>query len=359
MNLRPTRRRVSGSLLPHQPPTLTSPRLVTITADPATRYIDLDPGEDCLITATEPIAFTDGGFQDLTDAVVTVVGGRHVIAQGLEFTLDGGPITTLSAAVDGTQLTLDVASTAGFPSAGLLRIEGELIRYTAKTATGFTLDARNAGFYNGTTPGDYSHPAGATVYLGEYARSALSFRAQQGDVFAEGIYVHGFVNDGIRLSNVVGTVTLQNLLIGPVTCHDTEGMTDGHPDAVQVWLGGPAELRIAHATLLAGVKGRGLINEPSGTATGRIDLCDVEVVDTEDANNSLILGDGRAVDDAGTDTPWEVRNGWMRTRKARTVAGNVTGSVAALFDMDAIDASTGDLITPELWQGGYTSPGYL
>ena len=47
--------------------------------------------------------------------------------------------TTLSSAISATDTTINVASTKGFPDDyGLLKIDDEIITYTAKTATTFT-----------------------------------------------------------------------------------------------------------------------------------------------------------------------------------------------------------------------------
>ncbi len=68
--------------------------------------------------------------------------------------------TALSSGISVGDTTIPVASTAMFPSAGILRIDNELIRYTGKTAATFTGATRGA---SGTTAA--VHSTGAVVEL--------------------------------------------------------------------------------------------------------------------------------------------------------------------------------------------------
>lgn len=329
-NVRLTRRLVSDPSPVWAAPTLTTPNTYTITSASASRLIVLAPGEDAIIQSPAEISFVGGTFNSQVDAVVTIVGGRNIVWEGARFNLTGGPVTVLDVAATGTQTNL-VADTTGFPDAGFLRIEGELVRYTSKTITQFNVDLRDAGFYNGTTPANLSHPAGATVYLGEYARTPISFRNQTGEIWLKDMQASGFINDGIRLNCPATVVTLQDIRIGPVSCHDTVGMTDGHPDCIQVWEVGPTLIRIARATLMAGGAGRCLWDFPSTTPTGAWDLRDVELIDSLDAVNGLMYGQ--------TPTLWNSYNCWLRTRKRRVIASDVTQTIAADFNMSgATDA---------------------
>lgn len=72
------------------------------------------------------------------------------------------PSTTLSVAMDpATTTTITVASTAGFPASGTLRIDSELITYTGITATTFTGITRSvAGSQAGATA---DHEVGTAV----------------------------------------------------------------------------------------------------------------------------------------------------------------------------------------------------
>lgn len=335
-NLRPYRRRLSSAELPWGKPSLVNPTVKVVSNDPASRYIQLSDTEDCIIRSTDVLGLVDGSFQQFTDALVTVIGGRNIVWEGARFDIGAGPLTHLTSSVDGTQGTISVSSTEGYPSVGSVRIEGELVRYEGKTPNSFTGCTRNAGFYNGTTPGDYSHPEGATVYIGEWARTPLSFRSPKGEVYVEDFQADGVLCDGIRIRGAAPSVTLQNLRIGVCQSLDTVGMTDGHAEAIQVWLDGPQLLRVSHATLLAGPRGRGIVNEPSGVETGRVDVRDTEIIATDPTIKSLII-------DASS-TPWEVSNGWFRTAQPRNVAGNASEEVATQWDMDDADSDGPDFV---------------
>lgn len=84
---------------------------------------------------------------------------KHVLAAG-GVRLGQAPtiFTTLSAAMDATQTTATVVSTAGYPSPGTLLIDSEAMTYTGITATSFTGLTRGA---LGTTAA--SHSSGAIV----------------------------------------------------------------------------------------------------------------------------------------------------------------------------------------------------
>lgn len=82
-------------------------------------------------------------------------------------------VTTLSTTINSSATTITVASTAGFPDTGILKIEDELIAYTAKTTTSpfeFTVQTSPAGrgFENTAAAG---HAAGSNVELVITARS--------------------------------------------------------------------------------------------------------------------------------------------------------------------------------------------
>lgn len=129
---RPSPRTLSSPLLRDAFPELSSPRMVTITDDPGTRLIQLNPGEDCLITAPSTVRYVKAALRVETDGMVTVVGGRNVAWFGGHFVGEPSPIAALTPSIDADGLTLTVASTTGFPDAGWLRVDGEGIRYTFK-----------------------------------------------------------------------------------------------------------------------------------------------------------------------------------------------------------------------------------
>lgn len=69
-------------------------------------------------------------------------------------------VTSLTSGMSASDVEVQVASTAAFPSAGTLTIDAEIIEYTGKTATSFTGLSR--GKY-GTTAA--SHLSGANTYM--------------------------------------------------------------------------------------------------------------------------------------------------------------------------------------------------
>jgi hypothetical protein len=84
-----------------------------------------------------------------------------VVGQMLEV-----PSTALSGDIDDDDLTIPVLSTDGFPEAStddpsVIRIGDELIQYTAKTATTFTVPSDGRG-YNHTLAVDHDHNDGVT-----------------------------------------------------------------------------------------------------------------------------------------------------------------------------------------------------
>lgn len=352
--LRASRRRVVNRLLPWAPPTLTSPRLITITDFQTVRRITLNAGEDCLITAPRIVTGFDYNF-DTADALVHVTGGRNVVWIGGHIRAQAEPVTVLADYVDDKARVIPVVSTIGYPPVGMLRIDGEQIRYNSKSLTGFNVNGRNFGFFNTSPVSKLTHTPGTPVYPGEATRSGVSFTGQTGTVHLEGIRMDGALGDGVRVSQQVNTLTMQNMRIGPVTNFDNVYQTDGHPDAVQAYNRGAVNIKIARSTLIAGLSGRCILNAASDSGTGtivnKITLRDVEFVDQsarELINNA----------DAGT--TWDVANAWLRSPRL-TRAGLVVGTTAfaSSFGMAPLDDSAPDF-APESTVGlGYVSPGYL
>lgn len=71
--------------------------------------------------------------------------------------------TTLSSTLAIGATTISVASTTGFPNTGILKIDDELIAYTSKTSTQFTVQTSNGRGYESTV--DAQHSSGARVEL--------------------------------------------------------------------------------------------------------------------------------------------------------------------------------------------------
>lgn len=71
--------------------------------------------------------------------------------------------TTLSSTLAIGATTISVASTTGFPNTGILKIDDELIAYTSKTSTQFTVQTSNGRGYESTV--DVQHSSGARVEL--------------------------------------------------------------------------------------------------------------------------------------------------------------------------------------------------
>lgn len=346
------KRKLSSPLLPWTPPTLSSPRVVTITpTDASNRTITLADGEDCRIDFTGPIGYLPGPYDAAQDAIVTVIGGRHVVVMGAQFAINSHAQTTLTADASAVATTLTVASTAGFPDEGIVRVAGEAIHYSSKTATTFTIADRNFGFFLGTGTPPLALTAGTTVYIGEYARGGLSFRSQTGTVHVEGALIEGTsLIDALRFRGSSMTARVQNFRFGPLGPADVPGMTDGHADGIQTWGAGPISVSLSHGTVLSGPNGRGLINAANtsgGGAVGTFTVRDCEFVDFAGRRNSIVTNS-----DSGT--TWVVRNAWLRTVRTRVVAAPEIGD---LF-MQALPTDPGDLIPAAGLGIGYVSPGY-
>jgi hypothetical protein len=325
--------------------------MVTITDDPATRNITLDPGQDCYITAPDPIRFLN--TQTPADAIIQIFGGGDVVWIGGHIIGEGGPSPTITAAVGANDTTINVTSTAGFPTAGYLRVEGEGIDYTGKTSTTFTGLTRRSGYYNsGTASSDTTHAIGAVVYLGEYSRSGISRVAGTGVTHLEGILIDGFVNDCLRANRNSPLMTVQNCRFGPNKNHVPDGQLDGHPDVVQFWGGGVQEFRMARSTLMAGVSGRAILNAASGTtdpAVGKIVLQDVDFI-TDNMTSRLI--------ENADPTTWEVSNAWLRTYSPRSYSVQ-DSALADKLGMAEVVSAVPDFCPPGVAGIGYVSPGYL
>lgn len=347
------RRRTRASSYYHRPltwspPTLSSPRLVTVTDDPATRKITLNSGEDLLLSMPTKIStLTDD--MGTRDALVHVIGGRHVTLIGGHISPAATPTTSVTVAVGTSETTLTVASAAEFPSTGALRVDGEMIFYTGKTGTTFTGLTRDAGFYNSGALSSKTHAVGAVVYIAEAGRQALAFENQSGTVHVEGVLMDGNLTDGVRISGSAGQITqIQNCRIGPVVNADYIGATDGHPDCIQI-IRGPDEIRCDRLTLMART-GRCFLNQGSANAQPMLRgiMRDVELV-----------GSGTQVElmsNFDASTVWTLQNVWALPQ------GGVLSSDGRLTPFMAIGSygqPAADYCPATVAGLSYVSPGYI
>lgn len=337
---RPLRRAV-GSLDLWAPPALTDPLEFVVSTDPGSRFIVVPADTDAtIVMPADPVEFDPASPYNVSgDAIVTVSGGRNVIINNPRIRATYNPAAYLSTGIDADTLTIPVVSTAGFPEAGWLRIDGEGIAYSSKTATQFNATERRFGFYNGqdTLP-DTPHASGAKVYIGEYARSALSVRGQSGSVYVRGARFDGeHLIDGIRARGSVATtvVTMVDTRIGPVGPTEQATMQDGHADCVQLWGSGVRVFRMNRATLLCGVNGRAFLNG-AATPVEEIDLRDVEMVDTTGRRVQVVTNET-------TETIWNLANTWIRTPRARASAIN-DADLAAMFQAGEVVTRDPDLV---------------
>lgn len=256
---------------PANPPAGTM--IVTIDDTTAKRHINGGGGRVLLIWPNS--AVTDIASVNTYESLVTVENFTDLVSIGGWCSIQQIASTTLAAAVDASVTTIPVASTAPFPSVGMVRVEGELIRYTSRGTDGQGRPAllgctRQAGYFNnGTGSSNGAHPAGAKVYISERQRSALSLKNWTGTAHVEGLRIDGFVCDGLRVSSgstQSGILQYQRFRIEGVTNYDQVGETDGHPDGIQAYGGGCREIRLAQGSIVLGPNGNGLINKGSDSA---------------------------------------------------------------------------------------------
>lgn len=325
----------------YPPPPLEGPRVHVIDDDPLSRDIRLSPTEDCVIEAPNPVQF----IQSTNNAIVHITGGRNIVWIGGTIIADPGQRTTLTTALDVADTTLDVGDTTGFPAHGRLRVEGEAINYSAKTATAFLGCVRRAAAtltYAGAT--DQTHPAGAAVHLGEYSRTPLQVDDNVGQVHLEGLSLEGNLCDGIRLGIGGSLVTLQN-----IRASISGGVVEaGAAEGIHWYATGLDRLRIDRCTFYAGTNGRGMLIQAgvSGAVTAR----DFEMVG-QPANTSLLQSD--------VGTAWATTTSRVRSD---------TGTLASLIPFNpelqpkfALAATSGvaDFVPVGVAGTAYASPGYL
>lgn len=109
--------------------------------------------------------------RNVKDSMTCTVAGSGLAANDLVLIGHDGPVTTLSSGINASDTTITVGSTTGFPAAGYLKIDSELIAYRAKTATTFTVRASTGRGRNQSTAA--SHNSGARVYAYNSGRWAF------------------------------------------------------------------------------------------------------------------------------------------------------------------------------------------
>lgn len=339
------------------PPTLSSPRTVVVDDTSANRHISLTSGQDCIITMPNTTV-SDIASVGTYESLITVSGGRHVRLIGGRITVPQPTPTTLTTAMTASSTTAVVASTAAFPSNGMLRIDGESMIYTGKTSTTFTGITRNSGFYNDTAvSSNTTHAIGANVYIAERARSGISFTGQTGIVHVEGLLVDGFVCDGIRFSGGTGTAQIQRSRVDGITNYDLAYETDGHPDGVQAYGGGFSEIRLDRVSLQLGPNGNGVINKGSDSApstpVGQWRFYNSEILSKTGQGRSMFANSD------GASSAFDVQNSWLRYDPSQGVIFSSGTSARALFNEALYKAGQVDITPASACGIGYTTPGYL
>lgn len=125
---------------------------------------------------------------------VTVPSTINQLYNGAYYT-DG--TTTLTADINSNSTTpIAVASTAGFPNSGDIRIGAEVIKYTGKTATTFTGITRGQAGSNGAT-----HNSGVGVGAAQVTTAGVTANVLIDNVVME---------DGVSLNTSTGAVTVLN-----------------------------------------------------------------------------------------------------------------------------------------------------
>lgn len=335
------------------PPALSSPTTITVTDDPTTRRVNLGADQDAVIVLpSAPITEIATRLgTDVTDAMVHVTGGRHVAVIGGHFRPHQSPPSYVTQTAFSADTTIRVDTTAGFPEVGELRIDGEAVRYTGLTATSFTGCTRNAGFFNNSAVSTLTHAPGARVYLGEYARSGLSFFDQTGTIHVEGVLFDGFLGDGIRaLGKATTVLQVQNCRIGPAVAHDRSYQTDAHPDCIQI-LGTLAELRMHRVTMMSR-DGACLLNQGTdgGQALPKAVLRDVLAIAEEGNNRGLF------VDRNPGSTIWDTYNTWASPYG--TGEGFPSFLTGRIYNQPR-PPERAQPCPPGVAGTGYRSPGYL
>lgn len=110
---------------------------------------------------TVSVAGVDGTFNK-TSVVLTAVGSTtisYALSATVSSTSSGGTVTLLIIKSSNTT-PIKVSSTAAFPNTGYILIGSEILQYTGKTSTQFTIDQRGAF---GTTPAAITASSSTTV----------------------------------------------------------------------------------------------------------------------------------------------------------------------------------------------------
>lgn len=330
------------------PPALVDPLVITI--GPGSHSIGLADGQDCLLKM--PATYDDFAGIGPSNAMVQIRGGRNVVLIGGHVHIGERPATTVTAPAGPADTTITVASTAGFPSAGQLRIDGEYLVYTGTTPTSFTGCTRDAGFFFTGPYSSTTHAPGAAVYIDDSFRTGFTFLGQTGTTHLEGLLIDGpQLADGLRILGAPGSIyQLQNSRIGPVGGYDEIYASDTHPDCVQI-ITGPAQLRMDRVSLLTR-SGRGIINQGSDTSQPLVsaDLRDVELIDAGRASQ-LIRNTDRS-------TTWSMANVWGYPRSPGASISD-DAALAARVQVAPIGNEPAGFCPAGVPGANYVSPGYL
>ena len=262
-------------------------------------------------------------------------------ATAADHTVADGATTTLTAELTDTATAGDsiaVTSTSGFAATGTVQIGAEVIAYSAKTATTFTIAAR------GATP--VTHTVGATV-LGQSAASGVALVDLDNDALLDLVVANSAVDHAVYLNRGPGVggawqpfadadaVAIANTaVVTGVAAGDLTG--DGYRDVLVAVDGGPAVLHLNNGAtagipgwqgLAAGVD---LVDTPAAPAGRAVAIGDVDGDGTLDvvlataSDPVLFLNRGKGSDGS-----------WLGVRAGQTMGSAGSGSVSvALANVD-------------------------
>jgi hypothetical protein len=339
------------------PPTLTSPITAFVDHPAEQGMFSLAAGQDYIIQMPSiPFTGVPPTNNSNVECQLTFQGGRNIVLIGGQITAPAPARCSLTSPYADGDTTLQVDSTASFPSTGFLNLGGYNIVYTGKTPTTFTGVSRPNTFAYSNAVG-FPVPVGQAVWTGEVQRGGISFRNYSGIVHIEGLLIDGSIIDGIHSATTqAGTaMQIQNSRIGPCQNADAVNSFDGHPDCLQL-LAGPTTLRMDRVT--GWTTGRGILNKhDSGNVTSQAITRDVNfyAIDRYPADTTTLWDNSY-----GETTSWDCANCYGDTRR---VGGRVsvasTASDPSAVDRQIINASPAPDFCPEGVAGvGYVSPGY-
>lgn len=318
-----------------------------------------DGGAYFFDTATDVVlvmpnfAITGFPFDPSHEALVTVKNVRDVVVIGGRIDVPAVAKTRLTAPYTDGAGTVNVGSTAGFPTQGKLNFGGYQLDYTGKTGTTFTGVTRAAFSYTNAVA--FPVPADTPVWIGEQNRGGLAFNNCR-NVFIEGIYGTGLMVDFIRYtSSLAGsTLTVQNCRVENCVHLDGGTVFDGHPDCIQA-AAGPTTLRMDRFTGYS--SGRGLINKAdAGNPSTSVVARDVNFVGDERFPRT----EGVMWDNAYSQTTaFDCMNCWASAPPDRPIVATTASDPSKLDRQIRRGRPERDFVLPSDCGLGYVSPGYL